>query len=274
MAKKPDRMAAIKKAASKPSPAPAGPFTPGMNSNLAAQSGARTGWNPNPGTAPVTTYTPEPAVKTRPSLKAPASRWSPPMGSSGTGVAPAPSRRPPAAADALLDRAVAKRAAKAQPALPSGAVTGPKLRQGLEAPKSRFSPPMDVATSVPKPLSVSTPRAGKPKAPAAGPKLKSTAAPASRVSPPMSVKTSVPQPLSVSSNRPGNPPPPPAPPAAKPRLKPGVMPKSRVSPPMAVRAAPKARKVGGGWRGALVSGGINAAQAVASGSDKKKKRED
>ena len=220
------------------------PFSPAMNPYTAAKQGARTGFNPNPGVAPVKVTTYEPEAPSRPRLKAPASRWSPPMDKTleasranspvsvstqrpGRAVAPPAPVSAPASTDALLDRAKAQRAARAQPKPPSGAITGPKLRQGV-APRSKVSPPMNVATSVQQPVSVSVQRPGRPPAPAA---------------------------------------------PAPPKLKAGYAPASKVAPPMAPRARPKVG--GGGWRGALISGGasatINAGQAAEAERQRRKK---
>lgn len=226
-----DRLSAIK-AASKKAAAPSSPFSPGMNKHSAQKAGARTGWNPNPEIAPVKTILPEGA---RPKLKPPASRWSPPMDQGSPTARSSPSRRPPAPADELLDRAKAKRQARAAPTPPSGAITGPKLREGY-SPSSRYSPPMDVRSSTAR-VSVRTVRPGRPPP---APPAPAPAAPASQ-----------PKPRLTSSAR---------------------TPRSRVSPPMARPAAvPKRTRVGGGRLGALASAGINAAQAVYSEATRKKK---
>lgn len=248
-----DRLDLIREKA-KVAQAPENPLVTAMDKHIAAKRGARTGWNPNPGVAPVVTYTPEAPSKPKLRSGQPASRWSPPMDAAssgrrvsvrtqraGGGVAPPAPVTAQASTDALLDRAAKKRAAsRAQAPLPSGAVTGPKLRS--TQPASRWSPPMDPVSS--SRVSVSTRRSPPPRpAPAPTPTPKPTAS---------------------------------TPPAApKPRLTAAARtPKPRMTPPMATTHAPRARRVGGGRLGAMASATINATQAAYFELTKPKSKKD
>lgn len=265
--KKPDRLAAIKKAASaakqpkvsdKAGIAPAGPpprspFKPGMNAGLAAQQGAKTGFNPNPGEAPVRTLVPtrrgtlveEGTPRLKPGVRA---RYSmtPPMAPEAPPAPPKPASRgrarlgPQRRSDALLDAAKAKVAQSTpQPTPPSGAKTGPRLSQRMSVGQAQAS-------------FTTAPRLG-PSSPAPRPMR---AAPGSRAD--LAYAGLKPQ-----QPRPARAPKPAAPASPPPKLRAGVRPRSTVAPPLPrMTGAPQMpRRVGGGWRGMLVSGGINAAQA-------------
>jgi hypothetical protein len=150
------RLEAIKSAARPTAAEAESPFHRSVPRDKARQVGARTGWNPNPEIGEVRTYVPEPAQPV-----------------------PRGTRPAPRASDSVLDKAQARRA-RATPAPPSGAVTGPRLRQGYR-PASRVSPPMDVRTSVPQPVTVRTKRT-PPQTP---PRLRAGAgAPPARWAPP------------------------------------------------------------------------------------------
>lgn len=149
--KKLDRMAAIAKATGAVTERAAraervdSPFDPSYGRVQGQLRGARTGWNPNPGVAPVREWRPEPASP-----------------QPATPAAPSPAARRPRRSDAILDRAKARVAASA-PTMPppSGAVTGPKLRPEARQPRPTVGPRIPTTAAdfvgMPRPAGASIP---------------------------------------------------------------------------------------------------------------------